>query len=155
MTAVATPAGAVSRTAVDWHAINWPKAHTRVRRLPGRIVPATQAGRWGKVRALQRRLPHAFAAKGVAVKRVTQNPGKRPPGVDGVLGETPEKKAQAVGPLRQHGYRTQPLRRVSIAKSGGTGQRPLSRPCRHDRAMPALYLLALEPLADTPADPNS
>ena len=44
MTAVATPAGAVSRNAVDWHALNWQKAHTIVRRLQGRIVKATQAG---------------------------------------------------------------------------------------------------------------
>jgi len=155
MTAVATPAGAVSRKAVDWHAINWPKAHTLVRRLQARIVKATQAGRWGKVQALQRLLTHAFSAKVVAVKRVTENHGKRTPGVDGVLWETPEKKAQAVSTLRQHGYRTQPLRRVYIAKSGGRGTRPLSIPCMKDRAMQALYLLALDPIAETLADPNS
>ena len=120
MTAVATPAGAVSHNAVDWHAINWQKAHTIVRRLQARIVKATQAGRWGKVRALQRLLTHSFSAKVLAVKRVTENQGKRTPGVDGVIWETPEKKAQAVSTLRQHGYRTQPLRRVYIAKSGGT-----------------------------------
>ena len=45
MTAVATPAGAVSGNAMDWHAINWQKAHTIVRRLQARIVKATQAGR--------------------------------------------------------------------------------------------------------------
>ena len=155
MTAVTTPAGAVSRNPVDWHAINWHKAHTIVRRLQGRIVKATQAGRWGKVRALQRLLTHSFSAKVVAVKRGTENQGKRTPGVDGVLWDTPEKKAQAVGTLRQHGYRTQPLRRVYIAKSGGTGKRPLSIPCMHDRAMQALYLLALDPIAETQADPNS
>ena len=44
MTAVATPAGAVSRNEVDWHALNWQKAHTIVRRLQARIVKATQAG---------------------------------------------------------------------------------------------------------------
>ena len=44
--------GAASRDAVDWHAINWPKAHRLVRRLQVRIVQATQAGRWGKVKAL-------------------------------------------------------------------------------------------------------
>ena len=69
MTAVATPAGAVSRKAVDWHTINWHQAHTIVRRLQARIVKATQAGRWGKVHALQRLLTHAFSAKVVAVKR--------------------------------------------------------------------------------------
>ncbi len=44
MTAVATPAGAVSGNKVDWHAINWQKLHTIVRRLLARIVKATQAG---------------------------------------------------------------------------------------------------------------
>ena len=155
MTAVATPAGAVSHNKVDWHAINWQKAHTIVRRLQARIVKATQAGRWGKVRALQRLLTHSFSAKVLAVKRVTENRGNRTPGVDGVIWETPEKKVQAVSTLRQHGYRTQPLRRVYIAKSGGRGKRPLSIPCMKDRAMQALYLLALDPIAETLADPNS
>jgi hypothetical protein len=44
MTAGATPAGAVSHIAVDWHAITRQKAHTIVRRLQARIVKATQAG---------------------------------------------------------------------------------------------------------------
>jgi RNA-directed DNA polymerase len=155
MTAVATWAGAVSDHAVDWHSINWQKAHSVVRRLQARIVKATQVGRWGKVQALQRLLTHSFSAKVVAVKRVTENQGKQTPGVDGVIWETPEKKAQAVSSLHQHGYRTQPLRRVYIAKSGGRGKRPLSIPCMKDRAMQALYLLALDPIAETLADPNS
>jgi RNA-directed DNA polymerase len=99
MTAVATPAGAVFHKAVDWHAIQWQKAHSIVRRLQARIVKATQAGRWGKVRALQRLLTHSSSAKLLAVKRVTENRGKRTPGVDGVIWETPEHKAQAVTTL--------------------------------------------------------
>jgi RNA-directed DNA polymerase len=70
MPAVATPAGAVSHNAADWYAINWQKAHTLVRRLQARIGKATQAGRWGKVRALQRLLTHSCSAKAVAVKSV-------------------------------------------------------------------------------------
>jgi RNA-directed DNA polymerase len=128
MTAVATPAGAVSHPEVDWHAINWQKAHTLVRRLQARIVKAIQAGRWGKVRALQRLLTHSFCAKMLAVKRVTENQGKRTPGVDGVIWETPQKKAKAVMALGKRGYRPLPLRRIYIAKSSGTGQRPLSIP---------------------------
>ena len=128
MTAVATPAGAVSRNTVDWHAINWHKAHTIVRRLQARIVKATQMGRWGKVHALQRLLTHAFSAKVLAVKRVTENQGKRTAGVDKIIWDTPEQKAMAVATLRQHGYRALPLRRVYIPKHGGTGQRPLSIP---------------------------
>ena len=58
----AAAAGATSRDAVDWHSINWTKAHRNVRRLQARIVQATQAGRWGKVNALQRLLTHSFSA---------------------------------------------------------------------------------------------
>ncbi len=155
MTAVATPAGAVSHTEVDWPAMNWQKAHAIVRRLQARIVKATQAGRWGKVRALQRLLTHSFSAKVLAVKRVTETQGKRTPGVDGVLWDTPEQKALAVPTLRQHGYHAQPLRRVYVPKSGGTGKRPLSIPCMKDRALQALYLQALDPIAETLAEPNS
>lgn len=146
--------GAASRKAQAWHAIDWRKAHREVRRLQARIVKATQEGRWGKVKALQRLLTHSCSAKVLAVKRVTENEGKRTPGVDGVIWNTPQKKAQAVQTLRQWGYRPQPLRRVYIAKANGK-QRPLGIPTMKDRAMQALYKLALEPVAETTADPNS
>jgi len=48
--------GAPSRAETDWHQIDWYKAHRIVRRLQARIVQATQAGRWGRVKALQRLL---------------------------------------------------------------------------------------------------
>ena len=102
MTAEASD-GAVSHDPTDWSGINWLKVHREVRRLQARIVKATQAGRWGKVRALQRLLTHSCSAKMLAVKRVTENQGQRTPGVDGVLWETPEHKAQAVTTLGQHG----------------------------------------------------
>src|SRR5919198_3642618 len=98
MTAVATPAGAVSRNAVDWHAMKWQKAHSIVRRLQARIVKATQAGRWGKVRALQRLLTHSFSAKMLAVKRVTEKQRKRTPGGGGGIWGTPGNKNQAGAP---------------------------------------------------------
>src|SRR5205085_1861481 len=76
------------------------------------------------------------------------------PGVDKVLWTTPEQKMAAVHTLRQRGYHPQPLRRVYIAKSNGK-QRPLGIPCMKDRAMQVLYSLALDPVAETNADPNS
>src|SRR6202165_2673904 len=48
--------GAVSREAAEWYAINWQAINRNVRRLQVRIVQATKASRWGRVRALQRLL---------------------------------------------------------------------------------------------------
>ncbi len=146
-------AGAASH-AEDWHAIDWQTVNQNVRRLQARIVKATQAGRWGKVKALQRLLTHSFSGKALAVRRVTENQGKRTPGVDGATWDTPAKKATAVCQLRQRGYRPKPLRRIYIPKKNGK-RRPLGIPTMTDRAMQALYLLALDPIAETTGDPNS
>src|ERR1700737_2430919 len=102
-------AGAASRATVDWHDIDWQKAHRNVRRLQARIVKATQQGKWGKVKALQRLLTHSFSGKALAVRRVTENTGKRTPGVDGVTWKTPEQKAEAIHALQPRGYHPQPL----------------------------------------------
>lgn len=137
-----------------WHSIDWQKVHADVRRLQVRIVKATQQGRWGKVKALQRLLTHSYSGKALAVRRVTENQGKRTAGVDRETWSTPEKKATAIHALRQRGYKAQPLRRVYIPKSNGK-LRPLGIPTMDDRAMQALYLLTLSPVAETTGDPNS
>lgn len=148
-------AGAASRGEVEWHTIEWQKVYRNVRRLQARIVKAMQEGRWGKVKALQYLLTHSFSAKALAVKRVTENKGKRTPGVDGEIWNTPSKKAGAIGTLKRRGYRPQPLRRIYIPKSDGIRKRPLSIPVMKDRAMQALHLQALDPIAEGMADPNS
>lgn len=68
---VATQTGAASHDTLNWHAIDWQKVHTNVRRLQVRIVKATQEGKWGKVKSLQHLLTRSFSAKALAVKRVT------------------------------------------------------------------------------------
>ena len=147
-------AGAAPHEPNGWHAIDWRAANENVRRLQARIVKATKEGRWGKVNALQRLLTHSFSGKALAVKRVTENQGKRTPGVDKVIWTTPKAKWMAIHALKRHGYKPRPLRRVYIPKSNGK-RRPLGIPTMHDRAMQALYLLALDPVAEHTADPNS
>jgi RNA-directed DNA polymerase len=148
--------GAASHNTEGWYDINFEKAHRNVRRLQARIVKATQAGRWNRVKALQHLLTHSHSARVLAVKRVTENKGKRTPGVDGEIWDTPQKKAKAIHTLQWHGYRPQPLRRIYIPKnSDRTKKRPLSIPTMKDRAMQALCLMALDPIAETTAAPNS
>jgi RNA-directed DNA polymerase len=147
-------AGAASHTPDPWRTIDWYAVQRNVRRLQARIVKATQAGKRGKVKALQRLLTHSFSGKALAVRRVTENQGKRTAGVDGTTWTTPAQKAAAIDTMRQRGYRAQPLRRVTIPKKHGK-RRPLGIPTMRDRAMQALYLLALEPVAETTSDTNS
>jgi RNA-directed DNA polymerase len=149
-----TSTGASFHDSIAWHGIGWYHTEREVRRLQTRIVKATQEKRWGKVKALQRLLTHSFSGKALAVRRVTENQGKKTPGVDKVIWDTPDKKAQAIHNLKPRGYRPQPLRRVSIPKSNGA-PRPLSIPTLKDRAMQALYLLALQPVSEVLADPHS
>jgi RNA-directed DNA polymerase len=147
--------GAVSDEAAEWYAINWQTINRNVRRLQVRIVQATKESRWGKVRALQHLLTHSYSGKVLAVRRVTENDGKKTPGVDQEIWDTPEKKTQAVHTLKRRGYQSQPLRRVYIPKSDGKTMRPLGIPTMKDRAQQALYLLALVPVVETTADKNS
>ena len=154
MDAVPKAVCASSREAVPWHRIDWCRCRRNVKRLQARIVKATEEGRRGKVKALQWLLTHSLSGKALAVNRVTENKGKNTPGVDGETWSTPEEKTDAIASLERRGYHPQPLRRVYIPKSNGK-QRPLGIPTMKDRAMQALYLLALDPVSETKADKNS
>lgn len=146
--------GAVSRNPINWSTIDWSARQKVVQRLQARIVKAMQAGRWNKVKALQHLLTHSLSGKSLAVKRVTENEGKRTSGIDRQLWFTSERKATAINELQHRGYKPLPLKRVYIAKTNGK-MRPLGIPAMKDRAMQALHLLALDPIAETTGDPNS
>lgn len=148
------PSAATIGHNVAWHDMDWARANRVVRRLQVRIVKAVQKDQWRKARRLQRLLVRSFSGRAVAVRRITENHGKKTPGVDKELWTTPESKTKGVLSLRRKGYKPLPLRRVYIPKANGK-KRPLGIPTMKDRAMQALYLLALEPIAETTADPNS
>jgi RNA-directed DNA polymerase len=151
-------AAASLRPQTDWHSINWKRVNRNVHHLQRRIVQAQQQSQKRKVRALQFILTRSYSGRCLAVRRVTENTGKRTPGVDGQLLDTPVKKARAVEQLSAEDYRPQPLRRIYIPKVNdpkGTKMRPLGIPTMDDRARQALHLLALDPIAETTADPHS
>src|SRR5262249_46872832 len=121
-------AGASLRPAVDWHSINWRRANRNVRRLQRRIVQAQQQGKKRKVRALQFILTRSYSARCLAVRRITENSGKRTAGVDGKKFDTPQQKAQAIETLNTEDYKPQPLKRIYIPKNTGKKLRPISIP---------------------------
>jgi len=136
-----------------WHGIPWQVVHQEVGRLQARIAKAAKAGKWRTVRSLQRLLVRSESAKALSVRRVTENRGRNTPGIDRQTWSTPEAKWNALSTLGK-GYQPQPLRRVYIPKSNGE-RRPLGIPTMTDRAMQALHLLALDPVAEVVADSHS
>ncbi|CAJ0859933.1 group II intron reverse transcriptase/maturase [Ralstonia flatus] len=145
---------ALSGAPQSWTTIQWRRVERNVRAMQIRIAKATQEEDWRRVKALQRSLTRSFSAKALAVRRVTENQGKRTAGVDRELWDSPEVRWKAIGRLKRRGYRPLPLRRVYIPKANGK-ERPLGIPTMLDRAMQALYLLALEPVSEGTSDPNS
>jgi RNA-directed DNA polymerase len=148
-------AGALITKEGSWDAINWHHAKKTVNRLQMRIAKAHREGKPGKVNALQWLLTHSRNAKLLAVKRVTENRGAKTPGVDNVVWRTANQKMKAVSVLKRHGYQPQPLRRIYIPKKQTGKLRPLSIPTMGCRAQQALYLMALEPVAEMMADKNA
>lgn len=139
----------------QWNSIDWDNVRLDVNRLQTRIAKATLEGKWNLVNRLSYLLTHSFSAKLLAVRIVTQNKGKRTPGVDGVLWTSATDKIRAALSLTDHQYRAQPLRRIYIPKPGKTTKRPISIPTLYDRARQALYALVLQPVAETTADTRS
>ena len=138
----------------NWGSIDWKKVEKSVKSLQRRIAKAIREGKHSKAKSLQWILTHSFYAKLWAVKRVTENKGKRTPGVDKIRWKSPNQKILAAKSLVRKGYKALPLRRLYILKKNGK-KRPLGIPTMKDRAFQALHLLALEPVSETLADKGS
>jgi len=138
-----------------WADINWPKVERLVKRLQARIFRATQRQDYKRVRSLQKLLAKATSNKLLAIRRVTQeNQGRKTPGVDGVIYDTPEKRlalSQERWVLTHH--RPRPAKRVYIPKR--TGRRPLGIPTQRGRVMQATVKIALEAEWEVKFEANS
>lgn len=136
----------------QWKSINWREVETYVNRLQVRIAKATKDKNWNTVKRLQYLLTHSYYAKALAVRNITTNKWKNTSGVDKELWSTPASKMCGVLSLTDKNYKAKPLRRVYMEK---TVKHSISIPCMYDRAMQALYALALDPVAEVTADTKS
>lgn len=146
--------GALRNKLPGWLSTDWEAAERHVKRLQMRIAKAVEENKRGKVKSLQWILTHSFYARALAVRRVTLNRGARTPGIDNVRWKTSGQKLAAALGLKRRGYNAKALRRIYILKKNGK-ERPLSIPTMDDRAVQALYALALIPIGEVQADPNS
>lgn len=152
-----TPAklhGGASSPSANWSSIDWKQVKHDVLRLQMRIAKSARKKRWGRVQALQRILTRSHQAKLLAVKRVTENQGRKTAGVDGIVWVNDKQKWEAAATISCKNYRSKPLRRIYIPKKNGN-KRPLGIPTMKDRTMQALFLIAYEPVAEVTADCHS
>lgn len=143
------------KLAFQWKLINWNKVENEVNNLQTRIAKAMRDKKYNKVKRLQYLLTHSINAKMLAVRRVTTNKGKNTAGVDGEIWSTSSSKMEAVYRLTDRNYKAKLLKRVYIDKKGKKEKRPLGIPTMYDRAMQALYALALDPVSEVTADSRS
>ena len=141
----------------DWTTRPWRKLEKGVYRLQKRLLRAVCRDHVQAVHSLQCLVMKSDAARGRAVRRVTQdNQGKHTAGVDGITSVPPARRLTLVARLR-HADTIQPTptRRVWIPKPGKAEQRPVGIPVMVDRAHQALVTLALEPEWEAKFEPNS
>jgi RNA-directed DNA polymerase len=139
----------------EWNDINWRKLERNVFKLQKRIYQASNRGDVKLLRRLQKLLISSWAAKALAIRRVTQdNRGKKTAGVDGVKSLTPKQRFALINKISL-GCKVKPTRRVWIPKPGTDEERPLGIPTMEDRALQALVKLVLEPEWEARFEPNS
>lgn len=144
----------------SWHEINWKDAYNRLGEIQQNIVEATLSKDKDKIKLLQRKLVNSFSARAISIRKVISNKGSLTAGVDKVLWETPKDKLEAIKELGEiahnpNGYKASPVKRVMIPKPNGQGERPLGIPTMTDRAVQALYHMAVDPVIESGSDLNS
>lgn len=143
-------------SSLKWNEVDWPLVEQRVFRYQQRIYRAGLKDNQNVINNLQRRLITSYDAKLLAVRQVTTlNKGKRTPGVDKKVYDTPKAKMKLVSNLKLDGKASR-IKRVEIPKPGKPGQfRPLGIPTVEDRAKQALCRFALEPEWEARFERNS
>jgi RNA-directed DNA polymerase len=139
-----------------WKLINWNIIMSKICKIQCDTVIANLNGNRLQMYNKQRELITSFEGCALAIKNTISNSGGKTPGIDKVLWDSPEKKWEAIYTLNRivknpNQYKAQPLMRVMIPKGNGD-MRPLGIPTLMDRAVQAVYKLAIDPVVESTSD---
>lgn len=141
-----------------WHNINWKKTSKYVSKLQKELVVAYNNNDQKLLFSLQEKLMMSFEGRALAVRRTVSNDGKKTPGFDKIVWNSPSSKFQAIIQLRKiltqrsgH-YQAGPVRRTWIPKEQSDELRPLGIPNMIDRSLQALVLICLDPIVEERSD---
>ena len=135
--------------AKNYYDINWKQANEKLLTLQYEILKAFRANDKNLVLKKQYELTRSFAARALAIRKITSNKGKNDAGVDGITLSTHNQKMEYIYKLKNlKNYKTSPVKRIYIPKENGNSKRPLGIPTMFDRAVQTLFLFAIEPLVE-------
>ncbi|MDO4200050.1 MAG: reverse transcriptase domain-containing protein [Clostridia bacterium] len=140
--------------ALQWRQMDWDNAEKMLRNLQKRLATAEYEHNSAMVTNIQKMITDSTEIRALAVKKVTDQSGKRP-GIDGVKWLSDADKMKGAMSLNADDYQAQPFRRVIIQDKKKMKSRHIGIPTIKDRAMQTLYAYALDPIAEACGDKKS